>query len=439
MKQFNTIIKNVALACILLFMGASPFGKLYAQQTLTNQLFTAVKGEVVDSLSHKPLVFASVFVEGTNIGTVTNTDGRFLIKIPEQDVGKRLGFSIIGYKTSYLFPTQLRGKKNKIFLRPATLALPELVVREIDPLQLARAARDQVPENFSDKPMMLTGFYREWIQKNRNYVSLGEAVLDIYKAAYNSPLAYDRIKIYKGRKGKIAKRMDTLLVKFQGGPLMMSYLDLAKNPGDILSEEMIYNYNFLFDGIVMIDGREAYKIDFREKKQTEIPLYNGTLYIDVKSKAIVGVKMDIPSDRLDESEKYMIKKKPLRLKASLLHANYLVKYRKIGAHWYLNYVRSEIQYRFKWKQRLFSSVYTIVSETAITNRDTVSVKKPKYRERLKTNDIFSDKVGDFEDVNFWGVNNIIEPNQSIRKAIKKISRKLRKKQGTKRIEHRLHR
>ena len=237
MKQFNTMIKNVALACIILFIEASPFGELYAQQTVTNPLFTAIKGEVVDSLNHKPLVFASVFMEGTNIGTVTNTDGRFLIKIPKQSVGKRLGFSIIGYKTKYLFPAQLSGKKNRIFLHPATLALPELVVREIDPLQLVRAARDKVLENFTDNPMMLTGFYREWIKKNRSYVSLGEAVLDIYKAAY--------------------------------------------------------------------------KIDFEEKKQVAIPLYNGTIYIDVKNLAIVGVKMDIPSDRLDESEKYMIKKKPL--------------------------------------------------------------------------------------------------------------------------------
>ncbi len=401
---------------------------VFAQSGQNNRSYSVFRGVVLDSTDRHPLVFASVFVEGTNIGTVTNSDGKFLIKIPGKYKNNRLGISMMGYKTRYLSPEHPVFVKNKILLKPASINIKEVVIRDMDPLHLLKAARDKVPENFSCSPMMMTGFYREWIKKNNSYVSLGEAILDIYKASYDNPVDFDRVKMYKGRKGKTAKRMDTLLVKFQGGPLIITQLDIAKNPGDLLSEEMIYYYDFSPAGIVSVDGRETYKINFSEKEYVEIPLYEGTIYLDMKTLAFVGAEIRIPRDRLDAFAKYMIKKKPPSLKAKLLGANYLIQYRKVGDKWYLNYVRSETKYRFKWKKRLFSSVYTIVSETAVTDADTTKIKKPRYRERLKVNDIFSEKVGNFEDTDFWGADNIIEPDQSIQKAIKKIKRKLKKKQ-----------
>ncbi len=427
MKSISSVFKISVFVVVWIFFQSLFTGTILAQTGQNNNNYHVYKGIVLDSAGKHPLVFASVFVEGTNIGTVTNPDGRFLIKIPDKFSNKKLGISMMGYRTRYLNPEKLRFVKNRILLKPATINIKEVVIRDLGPLQLLMAAREKVPQNYSDSPMMMTGFYREWIKKNNNYVSLGEAILDIYKASYDNPVDFDRVKIYKGRKGKTAKRMDTLLVKFQGGPLIMTQLDFAKNPGDILSEEMIYYYDFSFDGIVSIDGRETYKINFHEKNYVDIPLYEGTIYVDVKSLAFAGAEIRIPNDRLDAFARYMIRKKPAGLKAKLLSANYLIQYRKVKNKWYPNYVRSETRYRFKWKKRLFSSVYTIVSETAVTDVDTTKIEKPRYRERLKTNDFFSEKVGNFEDINFWGADNIIEPDQSIQKAIKKIERKLRKK------------
>ncbi len=397
---------------------------VFSQQNLEYQNYLALRGVVLDSTTNEPLIFASIFIEGTNIGTVTNSDGKFLIKIPAGYGNKKVGISMIGYKTKYVLPERLEKINNKILMKPAVIPMPEVVIRELVPIQLVMAARNKIPENFSTKPVMMTGFYREWIKKRHQYVEVGEAVLNIYKASYDNPSDFDKATVFKGRKGKTAKRMDTLLVKIQGGPITFSYIDIAKKPGDILSDDVIYSYDFYLDNIIMVDGRETYKIGFKEKENEEIPLYDGKLYIDVQSLAIVAAEFEIPKDRLQASVKYLIKKKPFNLKVNLLSANYMVKYRNINGKWYLNYVRAETQYRFKWKQKLFSSVYTIASETAITDIDTLHIEKPKYRERIKPNYIFSDKVSDLEDVNFWGADNIIEPDESIQKAIQKISRKL---------------
>jgi len=51
----------------------------YSQDTLSYKSYT---GKILDSKSRKPIVFANVVLKGTNIGTVTNADGEFLIKVP---------------------------------------------------------------------------------------------------------------------------------------------------------------------------------------------------------------------------------------------------------------------------------------------------------------------------------------------------------------------
>jgi TonB-dependent starch-binding outer membrane protein SusC len=54
-----------------------------------------VAGTVKDSATGDPLTGVSVVVEGTNIGTVTDVDGKFIISVPNQTAV--LGFSFIGF------------------------------------------------------------------------------------------------------------------------------------------------------------------------------------------------------------------------------------------------------------------------------------------------------------------------------------------------------
>jgi hypothetical protein len=44
---------------------------------------------------------------------------------------------------------------------------------------------------------------------------------------------------------------------------------------------------------------------------------------------------------------------------------------------------------------------------------------------MRPSDVFTEKVSAFTDTEFWGDYNIIEPDQSIEAAIRRISRRLR--------------
>lgn len=421
MKTKIFIFKELSFFVITLFFSINIFS-LHAQNT--EQKFKSIYGEVLNQHTREPIVFASIFLKGTNIGTVTNTEGRFLIKVPQTSATDSLGISSLGYKTLYVKLNQLDSRLNRLELEPAIVPLNEVIVRHMDPLSLINSALWNISKNYSTTPVMMSAFYRESIRKNHNYISVGEAVLDIYKASYSNLITDDRVSIYKGRKSQAVKRMDTLLVKFLGGPLVVSFLDIAKNPGDLLARDMLDNYNFQVEGVLMMDGRETYEIRFDQKDTVSLPLYKGSIFLDAKSLAFTAIKFEISPKQISKATQYLVRKKPAGLKAELEGAHYFVKYRKIGNIWYLNYVRLENQFRFKWSKKLFHSNYTFLSEAAVTSIEHKNVEKQRASLRLKYNDAFSDKVSDFQDPEFWGASNIIEPESTIQSAIKKISRKL---------------
>lgn len=425
MRIRKTIFTTLSFLVITLLIFGS-LSRLDAQNKRAKANFKKIYGVVYDQKSQKPIVFASVFIKGTNIGTVTNAEGKFLLKIPADDMSDSLGISSLGYKTLYVNYKQLSAKLNSFELEPDVVPLNEVVVRDKNPRELISTALWDIPFNYSNKPVMMTAFYRELIKKNRNYVSVGEAVLDVYKASYTSQFNNDRVSIYKGRKSQAVRKMDTLLVKFLGGPLLVSFLDVVKNPGDLLSRDMLDNYNFHLAGVVMLDGRQTYEIQFDQKDTVSYPLFKGSMFLDAKTLAFAALKFEISPKQISRASQYLITKKPAGLKAELESAHYFVKYRKIGNNWYLNYVRLEDQFRFKWQKRLFHSNYSFISEAAITGISHKNVQKQKARMRFKYNEAFSEKVSDFQDPKFWGAHNIIEPESSIQSAIKKIRRKLRR-------------
>ncbi|MBN2614197.1 MAG: carboxypeptidase-like regulatory domain-containing protein [Bacteroidales bacterium] len=419
--QCSYLCSSFLLLFILTLSNAS-----WAQENQNNQKFQTFKGVVKNADDKSPVIFATVYIDGTTIGTVTNSDGDFLLKVPIAHMLGKIGISSLGYKTLFVPISKLTEEKNILELTPAVIPLNEVVIRHLNALDLIRNALSRIPDNYPHNPMMLTTFYRESIKKNHSFVSVGEAVLNVYKSSYTNILDNDRTTIFKGRKSQAVKNMDTLLVKLQGGPLMLSYLDLVKYPGQVLSPDMFMDYHYRVGGIVFLDGRETYEINFTQSDTSHYAFYNGSIYLDAKSLAFVSFQFEVAKNKLDDVLPYFIKKKPAGLKAELLSANYYIKYRKIGSMWYLNYVRAESEFKFKWKKKWFASNYTIVSEAAVTDIDRNNVVKPKFSERIKSRDFFTDKVSAFEDPAFWGANNIIEPEASIESAIKKISRKLKR-------------
>ena len=86
------------------------------QQTKT------VTGQVVDETG-EPVIGASVVVEGTTNGTITDFDGRFALQVPS---GKKVVISFVGYVPQTIAPKQ--GKDFRVVLTEDSKMLDEVVV-----------------------------------------------------------------------------------------------------------------------------------------------------------------------------------------------------------------------------------------------------------------------------------------------------------------------
>jgi len=206
----------------------------------------------------------------------------------------------------------------------------------------------------------------------------------------------------------------------------MFLLDFVKNPMELFDREVMEYYIYHMGGIVSINDKQAYVVEFDQMDNIDFPLYSGKLYIDVNSHAFVGAEFRISPKKLDDAAQYLIRKKPLGMRIDLINASYLVNYRSIEGTWYLNHVRTELIMGMRWKKKLFKSTFTTVSEMAVTDLDDENIYKFKFREATRRDDIFIEQVSDFEDPNFWGDYNIIQPEESIEAAIERIRRKLKR-------------
>jgi hypothetical protein len=384
-------------------------------------------GKVIDKNTGEPVVFASVYISNTRIGTVTNSDGEFIIKVPDRYIDRQLGITHLGYTAYAIDLKSLKSSGNTIEMVSAPYEIAEITIRKLDPKTLIKTAIGKIPENYSNQPVMMTAFYRETIKQNRSYVAVAEAVLDAYKSSYTNATEGDRIKVFKGRKSQDVKRMDTVLFKFQGGPYTSFLLDIVKNPGDLLSDESLDFYNYKMGGTVNVLNNQSYVIEFNQREDVDFPLYKGKIYLDVSNLAIAGIEFEISPNMIERVSEYLIRKKPVGMTVDVESGNYLVNYRRIDGVWYLNYVRTELVFRVKWKKELFRSTYTTMSELAVTDIMLENVEKYKFRESSKFTDIFVEQVSDFEDPAFWGDYNIIKPDESIQAAIDKLSKKLKRR------------
>ncbi len=389
------------------------------------QAYLTIKGKIVDNETGEPLIFATIAVKGTNIATISNIDGEFLLKINEKIENPYIEVMYIGYKNKEMPLANLStgDTENIIDMRPAVIPIAEVVVKPVTAEEVIEAAIRNIGNNYPHDPNLMTAFYRETIKKNRNYVSIAEAVVEVFKAPYNNDFRFDAARIYKGRKNIETSKIDTVLFRLQGGPATTLQLDIVKNPWSILTLDAMESYNYRLENIVIIDEKPHYVIEFSQIESMEIPLFLGKLFIDIDSYAVTEAEFSINLEDKDRAASIFVRKKPLGMKVTPESASYRVKFRESNGLYHFAYARAEVEFKVNWNKKLFNKTYITMSEIAITDRTEEEVIKFASRERIRKGDIFTEELSAFSDPDFWGEYNVIEPDQSIESAISKLGRK----------------
>lgn len=388
-----------------------------------------LRGRVLGSDTNQPLVNASVSVQNVNVSTVTNQDGYFSIRVPAISRNSVLIIRHLGYSNREIpVVTLIESPNNHIILTPAPIQLGEVQVVSGEGRHLLQDALQKIPENYSADPNMMVAFYRESVKKGSRYISLVEAVLDVYKANYRS-YSNDQARIYIGRKATDISPRDTVLLKFQGGISDALLLDIAKNPEIVFGTDGS-DYTFHIEGLININNKPHYKIKFEPYPTNEEILFRGNIYIEYESLAIARMEFNMNVEDRKDASNIFIRRKPAKMRVEVEKAQYVVDYIEDNGKWYFNYSKTEVGFRVRWTNRffgLFATNYTIGSEIAVTDRYSDNVNKFPRSERIRSTDVIAERVEYFLDPDFWGEYNVIEPDQEITDAIDRLSDKLRRR------------
>lgn len=274
-------------------------------RTLAQSSDLTLSGTVVNAETGEPIPLASLTVVGRNIGTVTNVVGVFSLTVPGNYAHDSLRVSSVGYQSFTSRISVLKKHNQVIRLKPAAVTLEEVKVqaRRKTAVDILREAVAAIPRNYDTTSRQLTAFYREDQRFGSKPVVTSEAVLSVYKAAYNQAEANDGLKLIKGQKKEYDRAIHQLplIVNLSNGArTSLLYGDFVKRAFDKRNTINERNYKYYdFTLSILKDDRLMYVIDVKPGKRKRKALGTGKFYIDAQTMAFVRAEFQSTQAGID--------------------------------------------------------------------------------------------------------------------------------------------
>jgi len=374
-----------------------------------------VSGRVTEMDGKSPVPFAAVAMEGTYLGTMTNREGNFDLTIPYHLRYNNIVVSSLGYKMRIMSPKELQ-REFTIRLQDESIKLREILIKPTDPKYILEQFRANIRKNYADEPQLMVTFYRETARQDDDYVGIWEAAMEILKAPYRDNLP-DRVRFLKGRKADLNRKPKEVYLKVQGGPLSINSLDVVKNLETFLDPEYEPLYQYRFEQPEIINGRITWIIRFNRVAETDFPCFNGRVWIDSDSYALVAAEFSYDKKSLKINGESFIQKEPIGFDTRPEKVDYSVQYRLVNGKWQFYSAHSDILFRVKQKRK-FKTDYRNVTDVLVTQQYPFP-KKARFGPEgiLREKDVFSEKIVNY-DKEFWGNYNVIKPDDELIKALK---------------------
>jgi hypothetical protein len=273
---------------------------------------TEIKSKVSDFLTFLPIENANIYIKNTTIGTISNTDGRFVLQVPQEHVNDTLIISSIGYQSFKTVISEFDPSID-VYLEEDIASLDEVVViAETRPKtgnDIMLRALEELPDNLPEYPYLQKGFLRHKERNKKQYKWLIESALTVYDSSFGSGSKKNlKINVDEIRKSYDLRDIDSLFtyssyLKTQGMDinarsqklrrdtirtsslikaikwndervnglenLFKGKLNLVRNSNmnkALFGEDLLEKHQFRLDTILVDDGRKLYKIEISKSK-----------------------------------------------------------------------------------------------------------------------------------------------------------------------------
>ncbi|WP_172826832.1 DUF5686 and carboxypeptidase-like regulatory domain-containing protein [Flammeovirga sp. SJP92] len=293
-----------------------------------------VTGQIIDQQTNETIPYASVYIEGTTIGTLSDMDGNFTVNVPLPANKKVLIASFMGYSTQKKRLNE-KNVRNKITIKLKTSAkeLDEVVIRTkkwenpawaiLRAVQKNKSLNDRqklkayqyesytktniwvgnVNENFKKKKVVqdiLDSFenFEKVVDEN------GQPIIPVFASEVLSNMYYIKNpdskteQIIKSRIRSVGPDDDEMLTQIIGSSFVdfnlyeNNFLFVGKTFISPITSEWKNFYDYTLDPKkVEINGVNCHKIEFEPRRKEDLA-FAGTLYIADSTHHFALVKID---------------------------------------------------------------------------------------------------------------------------------------------------
>ena len=361
-----------------------------------------LRGLVLDADTRQPVPNAQVGIAGNKLGTSTNQEGRFVLRVPAAYAGTELAVALLGYRPYARPLPPLPGPELRIELKTSPTSLSTVAVSS-SVTAIIKEAVARIPRNYPVRPTRLTGFFRESDDNLANgaYDYLGEGILLVQKPPYQHPSEEGQVQILEERRVDLrdtSRRYQALpRIEWFAGPLVPHRFDFVHNRAEFIRASQFKNYQYRLTPQTTFQGRPVYVIAFGPRPGTDRANFAGELYIDEQSYAFVGAAWHrTPSG--------IRRERMLNFEAT--ERAYRVDYQRYAGRWHLKSI---------WYNTLGQSLagYTRrhLAEFLTTAIDTARAAPIPYPERAQYDDIFRLAPTPYDSVFWQQYTTLLPPSQ----------------------------
>ncbi len=343
-----------------------------------------ITGKIIDQETNKPLPFANLQIEKTNIGTSSNIEGHFRLIVPPSFKERNLLVSYIGY-TSRKIQLTILSTNPTIKLKPEARQLREVVIMPDSSLIVfLRQAYNSIEKNYPTTPYELEGFYRESLKtEDGRYLYFGEAQLLVQGSGYQFSKELGTVKVLKSRINHFAQTDTFTSVGYYGGAFVGISSDLVKRKTSFLRPDK-KNYNYKLLDVTSNDGQEVWVIGFT-KNDGDV---TGKLFIEKDSKAYL--RTEVTRNSGDSTDNIFLSR------VQTLKSIRRVLYKKVGGKWFLHYRDNQkLQFNKQLKKNTI-----VAGEFSVSKINVDSITDIPFTQRLGYTEIFSRLQNNFTE-DFW--------------------------------------
>jgi hypothetical protein len=378
-----------------------------------------LSGKILDRKKEFPISYASVSVINKPIGTITNTDGEFLLKLHPEYINDTLVISNMGYSQIFIPANQLLDE-DLILLDPVSIRIREVKVTSTTPEKLLENIRANLENNYTSYNKIMTGFYRETVRQDGEYINVSEAVIEILKAPYVNSYRNDLVRLLKGRQSPDVQPFKWMNFKLQGGPFTITQLDLVKTMETFIDEAYQHLYEYKISRVIWYNENPVYVLEFEPLSGADFHGFVGELFVHRETFAIVYARYGFDRNGLKKATPVLVKRTPPGVRARPSFVEYTLNYQCYQGKWQLAMAQASIKFKIRSRRDKINSEFHSISELLVTDIHSTELKRFGRDESFGQRDIFVEMIGSY-DPEFWENYNIIKPDEDLRNAVQNLS------------------